>query len=220
VLDRHLRRVTTPTLDRIGGRLAELGLPAGAVTATGWFLGAGACAAAATATWPAALGLWLANRVVDGLDGPVARARQPTARGGFFDIVSDFSIYGGFVAGVAIAVPSARLACVVLLFTYYLSGSALLALSSLLERQQRANPPGAGESRSLHVTGGLAEGTETVIVYTLFCLLPGSAPQIAWGFAAAVAVTAIQRFLIGARLLKIQNPNPSPATPRGLARRP
>lgn len=205
MLDRYVRRAASPVLDGIGGRLADAGLPAGAVTATGWVLGVGACVSAASGVWAAALGLWLANRLSDGLDGAVARSLRPTAWGEFLDIVSDFSIYGGFVVAVAVAVPSARLACVVLLFTYYLSGTALLGLSSLLDRRRRRSPAEAGEGRSLHVIGGLAEGSETVIVYVLFCALPGSAAQIAWGFAGAVALTAAQRIVIASRLLRKQN---------------
>jgi hypothetical protein len=41
--------------------------------------------------------------------------------------------------------------------------------------------------------GGLAEGVETIVAYTAFCLLPGRAELIAWVFAALVAVTAVQR---------------------------
>jgi phosphatidylglycerophosphate synthase len=135
----------------------------GALTAAGWLAGVGACAAAALRLWPLALALWLSNRLLDGLDGPVARLGSPTERGGFLDIVADFSVYGGFVVGVAIGVPASRLACVVLLAAYYVSGTALLALSSLTER--RALP--GGDERSLQFAGGLAEGTETVAVYVL-----------------------------------------------------
>jgi phosphatidylglycerophosphate synthase len=148
--------------------------------------------------WPLALALWLSNRLLDGLDGAVARLGSPTERGGFLDIVADFSVYGGFVVGVAIGVPAARLACVVLLAAYYVSGTALLALSSLTER--RALP--GGDERSLRFAGGLAEGTETVLVYVLFCLLPRQAAGIAWGFAAAVGITAVQRVVAGLRLLR------------------
>jgi phosphatidylglycerophosphate synthase len=147
--------------------------------------------------WGVALALWLANRALDGLDGAIARARRPTARGAFLDIVADFSIYAGFVLGVAAAEPRARLMCVALLCTYYVSGSALLALSSLLER--RGIRPSDG--RSLQLLGGLAEGAETIIAYVLLCLLPGSARTIAGGFAVLVAVTALQRIAAGVRLL-------------------
>jgi phosphatidylglycerophosphate synthase len=198
MLDAPVRRALAPILDRAARRLAAWGVRPGALTATGWLVGVGACTAAAMRHWSLALALWLGNRLLDGLDGPVARAGSPTERGGFLDIVADFSVYGGFVVGVAIGVPSARLACVVLLAAYYVSGTALLALSSLQER--RALP--GGDERSLRFAGGLAEGTETVLVYVLFCLLPQQAAGIAWGFAAAVGVTAVQRVVAGLRLLR------------------
>jgi hypothetical protein len=101
------------------------------------------------------------------------------------------------VFGVAVARPEARLACVALLAAYYLSGSALLAWSSLAERRALA----AGDDRSLRFVGGLAEGTETVVVYVLLCLFPRAAAPIAWVFAAVVAVTAVQRVTFAARAL-------------------
>jgi hypothetical protein len=47
-------------------------------------------------------------------------------------------------------------------------------------------------------------------VYVLFCLLPGQAAGIAWGFAAAVAITAVQRVVLALRLLRVPA-----ASPRG-----
>lgn len=204
MLDAPVRRALAPTLDRAARWLAAWGVRAGALTTAGWLAGVGACAAAALRLWPLALALWLGNRLLDGLDGPVARLGSPTDRGGFLDIVADFSVYGGFVVGVAIGVPAARLACVVLLAAYYVSGTALLALSSLTER--RALP--GGDDRSLRFAGGLAEGTETVVVYVLFCLLPQQAAGIAWGFAAAVGITAVQRVVVASRVLREPAPLP------------
>lgn len=199
MLDAPLRARLGPGLDAVAARLDAAGVRAGQVTAAGFVVGAGACAAAALALWPVALALWLGNRALDGLDGPLARLGGATDRGGFLDIVADFAIYGGFVLGVAIAEPDARLACVALLVTYYVSGTAFLAWSSLAERRALAT----GDERSLRFVGGLAEGTETTIVYVLFCLLPGSAETIAWAFAAVVAVTALQRVAFAVRALHL-----------------
>jgi phosphatidylglycerophosphate synthase len=203
MLDRQMRQMLAPVLTAAGTKLAAAGVPASALTAAGWIAGTGACAATAAAAWPAALGLWLASRLLDGLDGPTARAAgKATEAGGFLDIVADFSVYAGVVLGLAIAVPGARLACVALLTAYYVSGTAFLALSSLAERRGQD----LGDERSLRFTGGLAEGTETVIVYALLFLLPGHATVIAWAFAAAVAVTAGQRVVAGIRLLRAPVP--------------
>jgi hypothetical protein len=51
-------------------------------------------------------------------------------------------------------------------------------------------------------SGGLAEGTETVIVHVLFCLLPAAAAVIAWTFAGVVTATALWRISLGWRLLR------------------
>lgn len=198
-----------PALDAAGTRLAAAGVPPLALTAAGWAAGAGACAATALSSWPVALGLWLANRLLDGLDGPAARAAgRATDAGGFLDIVADFSVYAGIIVGLAIAIPGARLACVALLAAYYVSGTAFLALSSLAEHRRLR----LGDERSLRFVGGLAEGTETIIVYVALFLLSQDATVIVWAFTAAVAVTAVQRVITGLRLLR----TPSAAEPSGV----
>jgi len=199
MLDSPLRTLTAPALDAAGRRLARAGVPPAVLTGAGWAAGAGACAATALRAWPVALGLWLANRLLDGLDGPTARAGgRSSEAGGFLDIVADFSVYAAIILGLAVAVPGARLACVALLTAYYISGTAFLALSSLAERRRAR----LGDERSLRFVGGLAEGTETIAAYVLLFLLPAQAVLIVWAFTAVVAVTAGQRVVIGARLLR------------------
>jgi phosphatidylglycerophosphate synthase len=189
MLDQVLRARLGPSLDRAAGRLAARGISPGALTGVGLLAGVGACVCVATDSWAAALALWLLNRLLDGLDGPVARRDRATELGGLLDFVADFIVYSGFVVGVAIAHPGARLACVALLATYLVNNVALLSFSSVIER--RGLP--LGDERSLRLLPGLAEGTETIVVYVLFCLLPGSSAVIAWAFAGVVAVTAGQR---------------------------
>jgi phosphatidylglycerophosphate synthase len=199
VFDSKLRGMIGPPLESVGRGIAALGVAPAVITGAGWVVGVGACTAGALRLWPLALVLWLGNRLLDGLDGPVARVRGATERGGYLDVVADFSVYGGFVVGVAIAVPGARLACTVLLCAYYVSGTALLALSSLQERRRQNNV----DERSLRLVGGMAEGFETMVVYVLFCLFPGSAAAIAWVFAAMVGITAVQRIAAGTRMLTV-----------------
>jgi phosphatidylglycerophosphate synthase len=189
MLDQVLRARLGPTLDRAAAPLAARGISPGTVTGVGLLAGIGACVCVATGLWGAALALWLANRLLDGLDGPVARHHHATELGGLLDFVADFVVYSGFVVGVAIAHPGARLACVVLLAAYLVNVVALLSFSSVIERHGLP----LGDERSLRLLPGLAEGTETIVVYVLFCLLPGFSAVIAWAFAGVVAVTAGQR---------------------------
>jgi len=198
VIDQALRAQLAPSLDRVADRLAARDVPALGVTAAGLLAGLGACVAIAESAWALALVLWLVNRVLDGLDGPIARQRGVTELGGLLDFVADFIVYSGFVLGVAIAHPSARLACVALLATYLVNNVALLSFSSVIERLGLE----LGDERSLRLTTGIAEGTETIVVYCLFCVVPGSSTTIAWGFAGLVAVTAVQRVAHAARILR------------------
>ena len=189
MLDTAIRARLAPGLDRAAAALDARGVSPGSVTAVGLAVGVGACVAAALAVWPLALALWLANRALDGLDGPLARRRGPTDLGGMLDFLADFVVYGGFVLAVAIAEPDARVACCALLVAYLLNNIALLSFASLIEKRRL----GLGDERSLRFTASLTEGTETIVAYCAFCLLPESAEVVAWTFTAMVLVSVAQR---------------------------
>ena len=197
MLDAPVRARLRPALDVVAAQLDARGVSPGAVTALGLLVGVGACLAAALAAWPAALVLWLVNRALDGLDGALARRRGPTDLGGLLDFVADFVVYGGFVVAVAVAVPGARVACCALLAAYLLNNVAQLSFASLVEKRRLA----FGDERSLRLTPGLTEGTETIAAYVAFCLVPGHAAVVAWVFCAMVLITAGQRLALARRAL-------------------
>ncbi len=197
MLDAQARALYGPGINRLAGRLARLGVSPGAITAAGLATGVGACVAVALEHWLLALALWLINRALDGLDGAVARLTHPTDLGGMLDFLADFVVYGGFVVGVSIAVPDARVACAVLLAAYLLNNVALLSFASLIEKRGLE----LGDERSLRFTSGLTEGTETVIAYTAICLLPTHAGTIAWVFAGMVFFTVGQRIALAVSTL-------------------
>ena len=198
MIDREVRRWLAPTLDRAGGSLARRGVRPLTVTLVGLALALAAATAAALGLWGWALALWLLSRLPDGVDGPLARARGGgTALGGWADITADLAAYGTFVVGCAIGNPDARVACLVLLLTYYVNGGSLLALSAAAHQRGIERP----DERTFHFTRGLAEGTETIVVHSLMVLFPAWMPALAWGFAAAVLVTIAQRIRLAVRLL-------------------
>jgi phosphatidylglycerophosphate synthase len=197
MLDTALRSRLAPVLDGTATLLDARGISPGAVTGVGLAVGVGACAAAGFGAWAPALALWLANRALDGLDGALARRRGPTDLGGLLDFVADFVVYGGFVVGVAIAVPDARVACTALLAAYLLNNVALLSFAPLVEKRRLA----LGDERSLRFTPGLTEGTETIVAYALICLIPRHAATVAWIFAAMVLFTVGQRLVLARRVL-------------------
>ncbi len=199
MLDGPLRARIAPALDAAAHRLARRGVTPGAVTGAGVLVGVGACVAAALAAWWLALALWLANRALDGLDGAIARASGGGSDlGGLLDFVADFVVYGGFVVGVAIAVPDARIACTVLLAAYLLNSVAQLSFASLVERRRLP----FGDERSLRFTSGLTEGTETIVAYAAFCVVPRHAAVVAWVFAGMVLLTVAQRIRLAVTTLR------------------
>lgn len=197
MLDARMRTALAPALDAGARRLEAAGATPGAVTAAGLAIGIGACVAAGLEAWALALGLWLANRAFDGLDGPLARRRGSTDLGGLLDFLADFAVYAGFPLGVAIAIPDARVAAVALLASYLLNNVALLSFSSLIERRGLD----LGDERSLRFTTGLTEGTETIVCYSLVCLAPDHAGSIFWVFTGMVLITVAQRLRLAFRTL-------------------
>jgi phosphatidylglycerophosphate synthase len=198
MLDEELRKGAKP-LYRLPARiLAKGGVTGNVLTVSGLCVGALCLVAVALGLNLLALVLWLLNRLLDGLDGEVARLRSESSEfGTFVDIMADFLVYGGFLVALAVQHQDARLALVALFFAYYLNGTAFLALSGILERLKRERQT----DRGLHFRRSLTEGFETTVAGALFLLLPEHVSTIAWIFAGMVLFSAAQRLHDGWRIL-------------------
>lgn len=200
MLDGAARRLIGPGLDRLGARLAERGASADQVTVAGFVLGLAAAAAVAVELYALGLLLVLASRLCDGVDGAVARHTQMTDRGGFLDIVLDFAFYGAIPLAFALARPEANaLAAAALLFSFYVNGASFLAYAVMAERRRLATDRRG--QKSLYFTAGLAEATETIVAFLLFCLFPAAFAPLAYAFAALCLVTAASRIALAVRTL-------------------
>jgi len=199
MLDEELRKGAKP-LYRLPARvLATRGVTGNALTTAGLGLGTLCLVAIALGLNVLALVLWLLNRLLDGLDGEVARLRgEGSELGAFVDIMADFFVYGGLLVALAFQHPEARLALVGLFFAYYLNGTAFLALSGILERMKRERQT----ERGLHFRRSLTEGFETIVAGTLFLLLPEHVSTVAWIFATMVLFSVGQRLHDAWRTLK------------------
>ena len=200
MLDASLRRLIDPPLDAAGRRMARLGIGADAVTLGGFVLGVAALPLLATGHFDAALILILLNRLADGLDGAIARARKPSELGGYLDILCDFLFYGAVVFGFVLAAPENRLPGAFLLFSFIGTGSSFLAFAILAARH-------GWETRlrgrkSFYHLGGLTEGSETILLFVAICLFPAAFPALAWIFGAACWLTTLGRALAAWRFLK------------------
>ena len=204
MLDTALRARLDRPLAHVAARLDRPWITPDRITLAGLAMGLAAAASAAAAWWPAALVLWLLSRAADGLDGPLARRRRSLHpgrvgdAGGFLDITADFLTYGAFVVGVAIGWGGSLLPFLVVLLAYYVNGAAFLAFSSIAERTGHQIDDG----RSLSFLGGVAEGAETILVHSLWVIVPSVAGGVAWVWAAVVLLSGLHRMLVGYRTLR------------------
>jgi phosphatidylglycerophosphate synthase len=199
MLDPYLRPLIDPPLDRLGRRLAGLGIGADAVTLAGLALGLASAGLIALGHFLPALALLLLSRLADGLDGAVARATRRTDFGGYLDITADFAFYGAVpLAFVALDPAANGLAGAFLLASFYLNGASFLGFAILAEKRGLATS--ARGAKNLYFSGGLLEGTETIAFFVALCLFPAAFPALAATFAALCLLTAVTRIAHARRL--------------------
>lgn len=202
MLDRAATALLKPALVALARRLLPLGVQADAVTLLGFALGLAAAGAIAWQAPLAGLALMLASRLMDGLDGAVARLTTPTDRGAFLDITLDFVFYASVPLAFAVADPAANaLAAAVLLAAFVGTGSSFLAFALLAERRGLAST--AYPHKGLYYLGGLTEASETLLCFVLMCLWPQHFALWALGFAALCGLTLLSRLWAGWRLLGV-----------------
>lgn len=197
MLDARLRPLIDPPLNALGRTLAQLGVTANALTFTGLALGLAGAAAIAVDHVGWGLALILANRLLDGLDGAVARAKGPTDLGGYFDIVADFAFYVSIPLAFGIRAPADTLPALALVASFVLTGVSFLAFAVIAAK--RGESTEAHGKKSFFYSTGLAEGTETIAVFIALCLIPAWFAAIAWAYAALCVLTVFQRSAMAVR---------------------
>lgn len=194
MLDPILRRWIDPSLNRAGAWLARHGVSANALSLAGLAVGLGAVPLLAWGRYDAALLVILLNRLVDGLDGAIARQKGTTPFGGYVDIMCDMGFYAAVPLGFALVRPDNALWAALLLASFVCTASSFLGRAVLA--QQRGEPDdGARGRKSFFHAAGLIEGTETIIAFVLFCLFPSAFPWLAGVFAMLCFWTAAARVL-------------------------
>lgn len=196
MLDGPLRKWIDPPLNRAGRVLAARGWTADGVTLLGLAVGLLSGAVLASG-WPAwvALGPLLAGRVLDGLDGAVARATFKTDFGGYLDIICDFVFYAVIPLAFVMRDPLGNgNAGAFLLASFYVNGATFLAYAIMAEK--RGMTTSAQGEKSLYYAVGLLEGTETILFFVFLCLFPSLFAPAAWVFGGLCLVTAIARTIL------------------------
>ena len=201
MLDRWTSNWLKPAAVKIAKGLHRLKIGPNQITVCGFLIGMAAIPALWQEQYILALALILLNRIFDGLDGALARLVGPSDAGGYLDITLDFLFYAGVVWGFALADPPRNgLAAATLIFSFVGTGSSFLAFAILAAKRQISSI--VYPQKSFYYLGGLTEGTETIVIFVFFCLLPAYFPWLAYGFAGLCWITIITRIIGGYHTLR------------------
>jgi phosphatidylglycerophosphate synthase len=191
MFDARIRPLIDPPLTKMGAAIARAGVTANQLTIASGSIGVLSGVAIAFGHYGWGLALILMSRLLDGLDGAVARATRTTDFGGFLDIVADFFFYVSVPVGFGFADSSNASYALLLVASFALTGVSFLAYATIAAK--RGVETAAHGKKSFFYSTGIAEGTETIAVFILMCLAPQWFPQIAGVYAVLCVMTVIQR---------------------------
>ena len=196
MFDRSVSQMMAPSIQRLARQTRRLGLTANQLTLLGFLLGMLAAFLIAFEAYLAGAVAILASRLLDALDGAVARLTQATDAGGFLDIALDFVFYASIPLAFAVSDPARNaLPAAVLLAAFIGTGSSFLAFAVMAAKRGLRNL--ATPNKSFYFLGGLTEASETLLCFMAMCVWPGLFIELAYGFAALCAITTVTRIWWG-----------------------
>jgi len=207
MLDKFITPIIKPMLAPAVVLLDKRGVSADQLTLLGFLVGLLAVPLLAYELWYIALVAIIINRILDGLDGALARYQnQSSSAGGFLDITLDFLFYAAIPFGFILANPDQNaIAGAFLLATFIGTGSSFLAFAIAAEKFKLEKPQ--FKYKSFYYLNGLTEGTETIALFIAFCIWPQYFVLLASVFAIACGITIFTRIHSGYHTLKQQEAN-------------
>ena len=200
MFDAALRRLIDPPLGRGAGWLAKSGISANALTLVGAAVGLAAAVAISQQQFAVGLALMLLNRILDGVDGAVARINGPTEFGGYLDTLADFLFYVSVPVAFGLVVDANLLPALLLVSAFTLTAVSFLAFAAIAARTGQTD--GAHGPKAFIYSTGLMEGGETIAFFVLFCLFPAFFPTMAVIFAMLCLATVAQRLMLAAKIFR------------------
>ena len=191
MFDAQLRPLVDRVLDPVGALVARTGVTANQISFAGFALGLGAAVAVAFGAGTAAVLLIIANRLLDGLDGAVARSTGSTDLGAYLDITLDFLFYSAVPFAFAVADPANATAAAFLIFSFVGTGSSFLAFAIIA--QKRGISTEIRGKKGFFYLGGLTEGSETIIFLLVVAFWPDLFVPLALVFGCLCWITTVTR---------------------------
>lgn len=167
------------------------------VTAAAFLAGLISCYSASQNFVLLSLVFWCLNRILDCLDGALARYRKTVSDlGGFLDLLGDFIIYSSLPIAIAIGEDGTATlwaAVAVLEATFHVNNFILFYVAAISEKKQRIGDTNTKELTSLTMRPALIEGAESGLLFTAMLAFPSAIESLCWLMAGLVTVGIVQR---------------------------
>ena len=173
------------------------------LTLLAFVAGLSCCVAASVGLFSLAVALWTLNRVLDCLDGAVARHRNcSTELGGFLDILGDFIIYSLLPVAITLGNGSSGigswLGVALLEASFHINNVVLFYAAAVAAK---AEAKGKGEARrqvnltSVVMRPALVEGFEAGAIFSAMLIRPGWMHGLVYVMAVGVVIGTVQRLV-------------------------
>jgi len=150
-----------------------------------------------------AFAFWILNRLLDGLDGLIARLHDRQSDfGGYVDILTDYIVYAALPIGLVAGSASNEryLALIFLLAFFYVNTASWMYLAAILEKRAAHSPE---TQTTIVMPAGIIGGFETILAYGIFLLFPAHITILFSIFATLVFITIVQRLIWAHKHLSI-----------------
>ncbi len=199
MIDSQLNKLLRPTLNETAKLFIKLGFNADYITFLGFLFGLFCFYFTINSLFIYAIIFLFLNRFCDGLDGAIARQKGETDIGAFYDIILDFLFYSLFpIAFIFVDLNNSYSICFLLL-SFVATQTTFLASAWIIEKNKItiAN----GQKKSFFYSGGITEGFETIICFTLMLLFHKFVDFIAYIFGMLCWITFFTRVFFIKKIL-------------------
>lgn len=199
MIDSRWRGKFQPAFDAAGKGFVYFGIKPGTITAAAFVTGAisGVCIALGRPFIAVGL-LWLSG-LLDVMDGTVARLTGSSSMtGAYMDLILDRMVEAAVILGFAWLLPGNSFAYLLFFVSVIFNFSTFVVAGALFKNTGR---------KSMHYDVGMAERTETFIVFTMMAIFSQYLFHILMVFNLIIFITGIQRFLKVIRYSKLEENN-------------
>jgi phosphatidylglycerophosphate synthase len=193
MFDLQLRLILDRPMSALARVLVPLGIRADWVTVAGLVTAFVAMILVGRGLYLAGLAAILINRVLDGLDGAVARQTTPTELGAYLDAVFDTLFFASIPFAFALADPERAIAASFLIFGSMSAGASAWIFMAFTQRGESAAMPIASIVESLVMVLGFIVACILPARFSIVAYLLGFATFVVAGIRIAAAVNTFDR---------------------------